>query len=208
MSIGTGQNSGAFRGGKGRRNIPADIKMDHMDVRMTINSEKIHLNMLRQTHINNMLRHNRLRQTYHSMLQTTEDYAKYFRLNVEHGLGTVTFDKWKGKKGDKTLPLIRTKTEEYLKSPDVKRDIAEIAKQLVEVRRQRSTWEPDLDRWERFCHGVEYACPVSTCSDGAKRHKARRSLRDHLKEIHSIEPDELEPLLDEGKRFPLDEVPE
>ena len=146
--------------------------------------------------------------SHQEMLQATMNHADYFRLNVQSGLFSLAFDEWKGKKGNETLDLIRTKTAEYLQSPDVKSDITKIAKQLVEIRRQRSTWEPDLDRWERFCHGVEYACPVSTCNVGAKRYKTRRSLQDHLKATHSIEPDELESLLDAGKRFPLDEIPE
>ena len=136
----------------------------------------------------------------------TENYAEYFRLNVQPGLSIRAFDVSMRKKGDETLELIRTKAAEYLRLPDVKSDITKIAKQLVDIRRQRSTWEPDLDRWERFCHGVEYACPVSTCKDDASKYKTRRSLRDHLKATHSIEPDELESLLDAGKRFPLDEV--
>ena len=140
------------------------------------------------------------------LLGLTKDNADYFRLNVEHGLGTVAFDEWKGKKGHETLELIQTKTEEYLKSPEVKSDITEIAKHLVDIRRERSTWKPDLDRWERFCHGMEYTCPVSTCKDDAKRYKTRRGLQAHLKARHSIKPDKLEPLLDAGKRYPLDEV--
>lgn len=147
-------------------------------------------------------------RTHQCLLNVTRDHTDYFRLNVKHGLGTIAFDEWKGKKGDETLQLIRTKTEEYLQSPDVKKDIAEIARQLVEIRRQRSTWKPDLDRWERFCNGVEYACPVSTCKDNAKRYKARQSLRNHLTEIHSIEPDKLEPLLDAGKRSLFDQFRE
>ena len=138
-----------------------------------------------------------------NLLAATRNYVDYFRLDGEHGLDTLAFDEWKG---GETLELMRTLTEGYLKSPDVKRDLGEIAKQLVEIRRQRSTWEPDLDRWERFCHGVRYACPVSTCKDDAKRYKTRQILRDHLTEIHSIEPYKLEPLLDAGKRFLSDEV--
>ena len=141
-------------------------------------------------------------------VRATENNTICFRLDVEPGLNIRAFDPLVGKKGDETLKLMRTKTEEYLQSPDVKRDIAEIARQLVDIRRQRSIWEPDLDRWERFCHGVEYACPVSTCKDDAKRYKTRRGLQAHLKAAHSIDPDKLETLLDAGKRYPLDEVHE
>ena len=144
-------------------------------------------------------------KTHREMLQATTDTADYFRLDVQHGLDSLAFDDWKGKKGDETLNLIRTKTAEYLLSPDVKSGIAKIAKQLVDIRRQRSTLEPDLDRWERFCHGVEYACPESTCERDIVKFKFRQSLRDHVKATHSIDPDELESFLDAGKRFPKDE---
>ena len=143
----------------------------------------------------------------HMLSATKHDtLTDYYRLNVEHGLDSLVFDEWKGKKGIDTLDLIRIRTEEYLLSPDAKSDITKIAKQLVTIRRERSTWEPDLDRWERFCHGVEYACPVSTCQNAAVKYKTRGNLQDHVKATHSIEPDELESLLDAGKRFPLDEV--
>ena len=152
--------------------------------------------------------HDQSKHTHERLLDATRSHTNYSRLNVDHGLYPIAFDEWKGKKGDETLQLIRTKTEEYLHSLDVIIGIAEIARQLVEIRRQRSTWEPDLDRWERFCNGVEYACPVPTCKNDAKRYKARQSLRDHFKEIHSFERDTLESLLDAGKRSLFDQFRE
>ena len=133
-------------------------------------------------------------------------HTDYFRLEVQPALDSLGFDESRGKIGAATLESIRIHTEKYLKSPDVREQITKIAKQLVDIRRERSTWEPDPDRWERFCHGVEYACPVSTCQNFAVKYKTRRNLQDHLKAAHSIEPDELESFLDRGKRFPLDEV--
>ena len=135
-----------------------------------------------------------------NLLADTRNYVDFFRFDGEHGLGTMAFDEWKG---GETLELMQTSTEGYLQSPNVKSDIAKIARQLVECRRERSTWKPDTDRWERFCHGVEYACPESTCKDDPLKYKTRQSLQDHLKATHSIDPDELESELDAGKRFPV-----
>ena len=143
------------------------------------------------------------KKTHLDLKEATKNRTDYFRLDVQHGLELLGFDEWKGKKGDETLKLIRTQTEEYLKSPEVRGEITEIAKQLVAIRRQRSTWEPD--RWKRFCREVQYACPISTCQNAALKY-TRRDLQAHLKATHSIEPDELESFLDAGKRFPLEKA--
>ena len=141
---------------------------------------------------------------HQKLLDTTRDHAEYFRLNVEHGLGKMKFDEWKGERGNKTLQHIRTRTEEYLKSPDGEAIIAASAMRLVEIRRDRSDWQPDLDHWDRFCYGVEYACPVHNCTSVEVGNRTRQDLRDHLERTHQIEPDRLESLLDEGRCFPLD----
>ena len=142
-------------------------------------------------------------ETHQRLLDATRNLAEYFRLNVEHGLDKIEFDEWKGKKGDKTLQLIRTRTEEYLKSPDGEELIAVSARRLVEIRRDRSFWPRDLDLWERFCYGVEYVCPVRDCGDVGV-YKTRQHLQSHLDTYHRIEPDRLEAVVDEGKRFPLE----
>ena len=128
----------------------------------------------------------------------------YIRLNVEHGLGKVKLDAWKGEKGAETLRLLRTNTETYLKSPAAREAISRSAQLLVNIRRARSS-QPDLDHWERYCHGVEYACSVEECNDGGKRYRERRDLRRHLEEAHplSCNPESIDSLLDRGKRFPL-----
>ena len=141
--------------------------------------------------------------THQNLLDATRNQAECFRLNVERGLGGIKFDEWKGKKGDKTLRMIRTKTEDYLKSPNGRAPIAASAMRLVKNRRDRSDWQPDLDRWERFCYGVKYACPVRDCGNVGV-YRTRQDLRSHVQRSHRIEPDRLEAVLDEGKRFPLD----
>lgn len=104
-------------------------------------------------------------KTHHTIIDATRTFAQYFRLNVEQGIGKMKLDAWKGKNGCRTLELIRTKTQEYLDSAEGQRHISDSARQLVNVRRARSS-NKYIDRWERFCHGVEYACCVPTCPDG------------------------------------------
>ena len=143
-------------------------------------------------------------KTHQTMLDLTRDRTEYFRLNVQHGIGKMKLDAWKGKKGCKTLELIRTKTQDYLDSAEGQRQINASARELVITRRARSS-QNYLDRWERFCHGVEYACCVARCPDGRDTiYTDRQALRRHILEMHPSECNTLESLLDEGKRFPDD----
>ena len=145
--------------------------------------------------------------THHTILDATRNSAEYFRLNVEHGIGKMKLDAWKGRKGCKTLELIRTTTQDYLDSPEGQQQITDSARQLVDIRRARSS-QVYIDRWEIFCHGVEYACCVDTCPDGRdKRYENRQVLRSHMQEIHPSDCNMLESLLDECKRFPDETTP-
>ena len=125
----------------------------------------------------------------------------YTRLNVQEGLHEMKRDRWKGKKGKDTRKLIREKTEAYLRSDSVRKELVDTAKILVETRRKRA-FGPDKDHWERFCHGVEYVCTFTDCSR-PHTFMERQDLRDHLEHVHRVDWKRLESLLDQGKRFPL-----
>lgn len=151
-------------------------------------------------------------KTHHTILDAirldaTRSFAEYFRLNVEHGIGKMKLDAWKGEKGCKTLALIRTKTQDYLDSPEGRQHISASARLLVRVRRARSS-DMYIDRWETFCHGVEYACCEPTCPDGKdKMYDDRNALRRHVQELHRSRCNRLEAFLDECKRFPDETIP-
>ena len=126
---------------------------------------------------------------------------EYVRLEIQK-IGGIEIDTWKGKWGTDTLVLVRRKTNEYLfDSAEVREQIHATAGRLVDCRRSRA--EVDLDRWEVFCHGVEYACTMARCPVIDQTFKDRRGLRSHLEKVHRLDPGKVEPLLDEGKRFPL-----
>ena len=138
-----------------------------------------------------------------TMRRMTDQVADYYRLNVKEGLGKMKLDEWKGEQGQKTLQLIRDKTEAYLKMPHVKTRISTVAKQLAEIRQARSD-QLHADRWEIFCHGVEYACPMPTCPRGRERFSGRQDLSSHIERDHADRTSSpLEDLLNDGKRFPL-----
>ena len=131
----------------------------------------------------------------HAVMKSLEE-PYYSRLDV-HGLAGMRTDEWKGKHGIDTLKFIREQTEKYLHLDQVKKDIAEAARRLVEARRARAS----TDHWERFCHGVEYVCTVIGCKDNI--HGDRTDLRRHLEDVHQIDSSRIETVLDRGKRFPL-----
>ena len=145
-------------------------------------------------------------RTHQTMIDATRDFTKYFRLNVQHGIGRMKLDAWKGKKGCKTLELIRAKTQDYLDSAEGQQQINASARELVIVRRARSS-QAHLDRWERFCHGVKYGCCVAKCSDGRDAGYDRQALQQHIEDNHPLERDRLDSLLDECKRFPNETTP-
>lgn len=147
--------------------------------------------------------------THERVYDSTRGKAEYTRLNVEHGLGKMKLDEWKGKKGSKTLDLIRSKTQDYLNSPLTQAEISATARRLVSVRRARSSWPRDPDRWERFCHGVEYACCVDPCHHGGERFPSRQNLRRHIEDVHQscYDASRIENLLDMGKTYPPDTTP-
>lgn len=129
----------------------------------------------------------------------SQGHDNYTRLNVQEGLDDISLDEWKGKHGIDTLRLIREKTEDYLRSDDVKRQLADTARVLVKARRERAS----TDRWERFCHGTEYVCTVINCIDSDVIHRERGNLRRHLEEVHQLDLFSIETVLDQGRRFPL-----
>ena len=141
------------------------------------------------------------RSIHESMLEIAEIgmTLDYTRLNVQEGLDGIALDEWKGKHGSDTLRLIREKTEDYLRSNYVKRQLAEAARVLIEARRERACTE----HWERFCHGTEYVCTVIDCMDSAMVHRERGDLRRHLEHVHQLDLSSVETVLDQGRRFPL-----
>lgn len=140
---------------------------------------------------------------HENVLETTHGRAEYYRLNVEHGLGKMKLDTWKGKKGEETLDWIRAKTEDYLNTEVAKTQIHKSAQHLVRIRRERAS-QPNSDHWERFCHGVDYACCKEGCTIG-ERYKDEQELVRHLKRDHNMErgDQDIQLLIQRGKRYPL-----
>ncbi|KAL6717888.1 hypothetical protein ACLMJK_003973 [Lecanora helva] len=147
--------------------------------------------------------------THERVYDMTRGKAECTRLNIEQGLGKMKLDEWKGKKGSKTLDFIRTKTADYLNAASTQDAISTAARQLVDLRRARSDWQSDPDKWERFCYGVEYACPTDLCHHGGDRFPERQILRRHIEDSHqgSYDINTIDELLDRGKSYPFDPPP-
>ncbi|VUC32771.1 unnamed protein product [Clonostachys rosea] len=126
---------------------------------------------------------------------------KRYRLNVEGSLAGISLDEWRpAKSGEDTLRLIRRQTEEYLSQPAIIDKIEEIAREVVEIRRDRAMTE----RWESFAMDVIYFCPIceSRAAD-ANRHALREHLEDSSQHVGpdgtQMAPEEVEARLNEGR---------
>ena len=142
--------------------------------------------------------------THQNVHEALTDHADYYRLNVEDGLGKMKLDAWKGVGGSETLELIRNKTQQYLATEVARRSIRDSAERLVRIRRARANWQ-DRDRWERFCHGVQYNCDLpDPCGHGGKFFD-RQNYMLHIQEYHRgrLSEADLETILDRGKYFQL-----
>lgn len=147
--------------------------------------------------------------THETVLRLTRNKVPYFRLNVERDLGSMKLDEFKTK-GNRhiTLEKIKKATDAYLDTDEVKNQIHECATILVARRRRRSQ-QDYLDRWERFCFGVEYCCRVPECPLGSRHVYATRALlRQHFQDMHrhpsapELYGEPIDFWLDQGKFYP------
>ena len=187
VSIGTGKpESGGVRSGRFWAKYYAYFKLA---AKLATESERTHERMQGMTRNS-----------------SADNLPRYFRLNVEQGLGDMKLDTWD--KGNKTLIQIRRVTEEYLRSEAAKALLEQSAKKLVDKRRSRADNDCH-DRWERFVHGVKYHCEYRDCILAKKTYHKKADLRRHLVETHRLSSehqighDNIEHLLNEGRRYPV-----
>lgn len=132
-----------------------------------------------------------------------KDHGHYYRLQPGSGVGDVKTDACEGVGGGDTFRLFRARMAKDLEQPVIRNEISNITRELVSICRLRSG-APDQDRWERFCHGVKYACSLHGCHNADKRF-TRQDLRQHIEENHPslFDPASMDSLLDRGKQFPM-----
>ncbi|MCJ1470616.1 hypothetical protein MMC07_009262 [Pseudocyphellaria aurata] len=83
---------------------------------------------------------------------------------------------------NRTLELIRKKTNTYLARNDVKLWLENCAKILVDMRRERVM--NDRHRWEKTCFSAWYQCQVEGCQRAEKEYDHPEAFRCHLKDKH------------------------
>jgi predicted acylesterase/phospholipase RssA len=108
----------------------------------------------------------------------------YFRFNLPSGaIDKIKLDEWKTspwhhRSKPSTEEVIRTQTQAYLDTADVKNKIKEVATLLVEKRRARSK----TSEWEKFAVGIRYVCRQKACREKETFH-TKEKLRQHI-EFH------------------------
>ena len=102
---------------------------------------------------------------------------------LDRGLGKIKLDEWKPRgwwRKESTQEEIERVTKEYLKGPEVVKQLEEVAGMMVSHRRARAR----TDRWETYALGIRYECPVTfeRCPDDTWTDEG--GLRRHLEEDH------------------------
>ena len=103
---------------------------------------------------------------------------------------------------DHTKESIYRYTWAYLNREDVQSRVNEIAKILVNKRRNRV--KSDLERWDKFCFGTWYQCKIPNCPRAENEYGSRSALQAHLLDKHGgnfsrQDPGALEAALDGGR---------
>jgi hypothetical protein len=121
------------------------------------------------------------------------DKLPYHRFNVpiEFGLGNMKLDEWKtpgplSSARESTIDRIKRVTTEYCNNPAVQRELKEVARIMVNSRKDRA--ESDLELWAFRCSGLQYRCTVHKCPRWQELQLREGDLKAHLQEMH---PDEL-----------------
>ena len=158
----------------------------------------------------------RIRSRIHQFLEFRPGYN---RLEVE-ALSQMKVDEWQAggrvrtnirsligrhrskKKAATPEESIRKHTGDYLNREDVQSKINDIARILVQRRRNRV--KSDLERWEKFCYETWYHCKIHGCLEPEEEYSSRRALQIHILDKHSDkysrwDQEALEAALDEGQ---------
>ena len=116
-------------------------------------------------------------QRFHAVMATTDKSSVPIIRNAK-----INIAEWFQAR-NYTEESIRKHTRDYLDREDVKSKINEIARILVEKRRNRV--KSDLGRWEKFCYETWYQCKVDGCLKPEEVHTSRRALENHILDWHS-----------------------
>jgi len=118
------------------------------------------------------------------MAEKQYNQLPYHRFNVpfKDGLGKIKLDEFK----PEVLKKIEAITLTYCDT--IQAELEEVAKILIAHRRARA----GTPTWEMVSTGVQYMCPISTCSSGKTRRPSADNLRKHLIKRHQFldEPQE------------------
>jgi hypothetical protein len=125
----------------------------------------------------------------------------YWRFNDEDGID-VDLDEWKPtayftkNSGTKTLEKIQNKFNAWALQPHNREDLSKCAKELVRRRRARIR---NQAKWKVYATNASFACRQAGCNSEAFH--SHITLRDHLRNDHSIQESELQTRVDEATQM-------
>ncbi|TRX92716.1 hypothetical protein FHL15_006390 [Xylaria flabelliformis] len=110
--------------------------------------------------------------------------GRYFRFNDEQGID-IEMDDWRPKNsGKQTLEALGNGFREWVLRAEVRKDLMDCAKTLVDYRRARMT----TPRWERFALVRSFECRVNMCpKDRDNKWLDREDFKNHLARDHKPE---------------------
>lgn len=130
-------------------------------------------------------------ETVHeSMLDLDGKEFNYYRLNEASSSLKVEMDDWKPRNsGSRTIEEMENSFNKWVRVPSNVQLVQEAAKNLVEIRRGRTT---NISRWERFALGRLFICPAKDCYlDPDETWHYRDSFSQHLQTVHGYNEEEI-----------------
>lgn len=123
-------------------------------------------------------------EVVHQQMQRLAAEGHYFRFNDEQGID-IEMDDWKPKTtGERTLEDLRNGFYRWVNKPEVRRELTNCARTLVDLRRARMR----TPRWERFALVRFFECRVNHCpKDRDNKWLDREDFRNHLTRDHRPE---------------------
>jgi hypothetical protein len=120
-------------------------------------------------------------------LATSVGFQHYYRWTGGEEVSDLGLDEWQPKqKGNKlpTAKFIEENVKSYMQLPEIKAEIDECARALVDRRRARVRHYPERGRWRRHTYCTVLHCPFCP-EDEPSYLETRESAKSHIERMHT-----------------------